>query len=101
MTPRLQLPDAGKARLAPAFLVIFAALVVAPQAVHAQPRPTRPEAIKLYAIQNATIVTVSGQTIDNGTVVVENGIISAVGQNVDILRPPVFIYSSLQVIESP
>jgi imidazolonepropionase-like amidohydrolase len=84
MTPRLQLPDVGKARLARAFLVILAALIVAPQAVQAQPRPTRPDAIKLYAIQNATIVTVSGQTMENGTVVVENGIISAVGQNVDI-----------------
>ena len=84
MTARLQLPDVGRARSPRALLVILAALIVAPQAVDAQPRPTRPAAIKLYAIQNATIVTVSGQTIDNGTVVLENGIISAVGQNVDI-----------------
>lgn len=55
-----------------------------PQAAHAQPRPTRPAAVSLYAIQGARIVTVSGETIDNGTVVIENGVITAVGRNVDV-----------------
>ena len=35
-----------------------------------------------YAITNAKIVTVSGATIDKGTVVIRNGLIEAVGANV-------------------
>lgn len=37
-----------------------------------------------FAITNARIVTVSGQTIENGTVVVQNGKIAAVGANVNV-----------------
>jgi imidazolonepropionase-like amidohydrolase len=37
-----------------------------------------------YAIQNARIVTVTGPVIENGTVVVANGKIAAVGANVSI-----------------
>jgi len=37
-----------------------------------------------YAIQGARIVTVSGQTISQGTVVVRDGVIQAVGANVDV-----------------
>jgi imidazolonepropionase-like amidohydrolase len=37
-----------------------------------------------YAIQNARLVTVSGSTIDNGTIVLEGGIITAIGRNVDV-----------------
>ena len=84
MRPRLQLPGTGKLWGARALLSLLVALVAAPQAANAQPRPTRPDNVRLYAIQNARIVTVSGQTIDNGTVVVENGIISAVGANVSV-----------------
>lgn len=39
-----------------------------------------------YAITNARIVTVSGATIDRGTVVIRNGLIAAVGANVN--APP-------------
>ncbi len=39
-------------------------------------------AIDTYSITNARIVTVSGSTIDRGTVVVRNGLIAAVGANV-------------------
>lgn len=35
-----------------------------------------------YAITNAKIVTVSGATIDKGTIVIRNGLIAAVGANV-------------------
>ncbi|MGB5014582.1 MAG: hypothetical protein WBO68_11210, partial [Pyrinomonadaceae bacterium] len=35
-----------------------------------------------YAITNAKIVTVSGATIDKGTVVIRNGLIESVGANV-------------------
>ncbi|MFT3745818.1 MAG: amidohydrolase family protein [Pyrinomonadaceae bacterium] len=38
-----------------------------------------------YAITNAKIVTVSGSTIDRGTVIIRNGLIDAVGAN---LQPP-------------
>lgn len=37
-----------------------------------------------FAIQNARIVTVSGATIENGTVLIENGKIAAVGANVSV-----------------
>ena len=40
-------------------------------------------AIDTYAITNARIVTVSGATIDRGTVVVRDGLITAVGANVN------------------
>ena len=53
-------------------------------ALEAQARPTRPDAPRHYAIQGARIVTVSGATIENGTVVVQNGLITAVGRNVTI-----------------
>src|SRR5919107_811517 len=39
-------------------------------------------AIDTYAITNARIVTVSGPTIERGTVVVRNGLIAAAGANV-------------------
>jgi imidazolonepropionase-like amidohydrolase len=37
-----------------------------------------------YAIRNAKIVTVSGATIENGTVVVRDGLIEAVGANLQV-----------------
>ena len=37
-----------------------------------------------FAITNARIVTVSGATIENGTVVIQNGKIAAVGSNVSV-----------------
>lgn len=39
-----------------------------------------------YAIRNARIVTVTGATVENGTVVISNGKIAAVGANVSV--PP-------------
>src|SRR5579872_3032056 len=46
--------------------------------VYAQPEPTS------YAIHNAKIVTVSGAVIARGTVVLRNGLIEAVGDNVAV-----------------
>jgi len=43
-------------------------------------------AIDTYAITNARIITVSGPTIERGTVVIRNGLIVAVGANVN--APP-------------
>ena len=48
----------------------------------AQPRPTHPEDVRLFAVTNARIVTVSGGVIESGTVVMDNGVISAVGAGV-------------------
>ncbi|MDA0312694.1 MAG: amidohydrolase family protein [Gemmatimonadetes bacterium] len=84
MRPRFQIPGLGKAWGARAIFGLLAAFVVAPQAAYGQPRPTSPVGVRLYAIQNARIVTVSGQTIDRGTVIVQNGIIAAVGSNVSV-----------------
>jgi imidazolonepropionase-like amidohydrolase len=53
-------------------LVALAVCAVAPVAASAQS----------YAITNAKIVTVSGATIDKGTIVVRNGLIDAVGANI-------------------
>jgi len=55
------------------------ALVVCSAMVFGQPQPTS------IAIRNAKIVTVSGPTIAKGTVVLRNGLIEAVGDNV---QPP-------------
>jgi imidazolonepropionase-like amidohydrolase len=55
-------------------LTTLAALVIAPAAVHAQD----------IAIRNATIITIANGDIENGTIVVRNGKISAVGRNVTV-----------------
>src|SRR5678816_1639031 len=39
--------------------------------------------IDTYALTNARIVTVSGATIERGTVVIRNGLIAAAGANVN------------------
>ena len=86
MKPRLQSAGASPVWSARIFMALVATFVAAPVAVSAQPRPDRPEAVSLYAIQGARIVTVSGQTIDNGTLIIENGLITAVGANVTVPR---------------
>ncbi|HSE22669.1 MAG TPA: amidohydrolase family protein [Pyrinomonadaceae bacterium] len=66
------------------FVTFSALLLVANQSLfftHAQR-----SGIDVYAITNARIVTVSGSTIDKGTIVVRNGLIAAVGSNVS--APP-------------
>ncbi len=83
MRLRQKLHGLGRAWSTRAFLVLIAVGIATPPPVWAQPRPTRPDAVSLYVIQGARIVTVSGQVIDDGTVVIENGIITAVGRNVE------------------
>lgn len=58
----------------------FAALATA---LDAQPRPTRPEGVRLYAVVNARIATVSNGVVEGGTVVVDDGVIGAVGSAVE------------------
>ncbi len=72
-----------------------AAVAAKPAVVAAKPGPSTFEPIRVpvtmpvggtasFAITNARIVTVSGPVIENGTVVVENGRITAVGSDVNI-----------------
>ena len=65
-------------------LVLAAGLALAPAALDAQPRPARPDAPGLSAIVNARVVTVSGAPLENATVVMEDGVITAVGAGVDV-----------------
>ena len=64
-------------------LALLAGLALAPAALDAQPRPARPDAPGLSAIVNARVVTVSGAALENATVVMEDGVITAVGAGVD------------------
>ncbi len=49
-----------------------------------QPAPERLRRAQAYAITNAAIYPVSGQVIQNGTVIIEGGKITAVGERVSI-----------------
>ena len=62
-------------------LIVASALLFLASNVNAQR-----SAIDTYAITNARIVTVSGPVIERGTVVIRNGLIAAVGANVN--APP-------------
>ncbi|MGD2154870.1 MAG: hypothetical protein PVG79_16515, partial [Gemmatimonadales bacterium] len=62
------------------------ALAVLPAAAAGQAPSATPNPPPYYAITNAHIVTVSGPVIENGTVVIANGLITAVGTNVTV--PP-------------
>ena len=46
--------------------------------------PALPKESNVYAVRNATIHTVTAGTIENGTIVVENGKITAIGRRVTI-----------------
>ena len=75
-------------------LVLFAAACVALGALQAVPggaqqtlpAGTRGVGTDIYAITNARVVTVSGPTIERGTVVVRDGLIAAVGASAAV--PP-------------
>ena len=83
-TPRLPLGRGFGGRvLATGALAVLAAL---PPVLSAQPRPTRPDGLSLYAVEGARIVTVSGSVVENGVVVVKDGLIASVGTNVEV--PP-------------
>lgn len=61
------------------FAAVFAAAIVLlnSEQIHAQR-----SALDAYAITNARIVTVSGETIERGTIVIRDGLIAAVGANI-------------------
>jgi imidazolonepropionase-like amidohydrolase len=64
--------------------VAAATAVVAPAALDAQVRMTVPPQSEPVAIQGATIHTVTNGVIENGTILFNDGLITAVGANVDI-----------------
>ena len=73
-------------RLLAATALVYGAGALAPPPAAGQIGVQRERnAPEVYAITNARIVTVAGPTIDKGTVVVRDGIISGVGANV---QPP-------------
>src|SRR5215510_13210293 len=53
-------------------------------ALYSSARFVSAQSSQTYAIRNARIVTVTGPVIENGTVVIANGKISAVGANVSV-----------------
>jgi imidazolonepropionase-like amidohydrolase len=67
-------------------LTFVLALGVLPATAAGQAPSDTPNPPPYYAITNARIVTVAGPVIENGTVVIANGLIAAVGANVDV--PP-------------
>ncbi len=67
-------------RLGVSLFSLAVGLLLIAEAAVAQ-RPSQPPEV---AIENARIVTVSGRIIDRGTVLMEDGLITAVGTNVDI-----------------
>ena len=69
-------------RVRPLVAALVALSFIFTSLVHAQQR----SAVDTYAITNARIVTVSGAPIDRGTVVIRDGLINAVGANVN--APP-------------
>jgi imidazolonepropionase-like amidohydrolase len=69
-------------RRMPALLAF--AILVAPGVSNAQVRMTVPPQAEPIALQGATIHTVTQGVIENGTIVFENGVITAVGANVTI-----------------
>lgn len=71
-------------RLLSLSLLAGALLAGAPIETEAQVRMTVPRQSQPIALQGATIHTVSDGVIENGTIVFENGVITAVGASVDI-----------------
>lgn len=67
-----------------AALMVAAATASVPQAAEAQVRMTVPPQAEPVALQGATIHTVTNGVIENGTILFENGVISAVGADVEI-----------------
>lgn len=84
MSPRLRIPRWPRPGSVGALVALALSLAALPPSAEAQPRPTRPDVPRHYAITGARVVTVSGQTLDNATVVVDDGVITAVGRNVSV-----------------
>ena len=80
-------PQTLKNQVLIALLCIFAGPLLAlmtPMTSHAQPLNEITAATGTFAIENATIVQRPGRVLNNATIVVRDGLIEAVGQNVSI-----------------
>ena len=66
------------------FALIGALSSTLPSSISAQDATSTPGATRTVAITNATIVVSPGRTLNNGTVVMRDGLIAAVGTNVSI-----------------
>lgn len=73
-----------RGRLLGSVLTAGAVFALGATATQAQVRMTVPPQSEPIALQGATIHTVSSGVIENGTIVFENGVISAVGADVEI-----------------
>lgn len=74
-------------RRRPALVLTTSALVgavFAPPSVDAQPRPEGPDPTGVHAIVDARVVPVSGAPMDGATVLIRDGVIAAVGTDVDV-----------------
>ncbi|MDG2282721.1 MAG: hypothetical protein P8L45_06345, partial [Longimicrobiales bacterium] len=67
-----------------AMTVVAAAVILAPSALNAQVRMTVPPQSEAIAIQGATIHTVTNGVIENGTIIFNDGLITAIGANLEI-----------------
>ncbi len=76
--------------------VLALAIVVAPSPSVAQVRMTVPPQAQPIALRGATIHTVTNGVIENGTIVFENGVITAVGADVTIPSGARVLFLSVQ-----
>ena len=67
-----------------AMTVAAAAAILAPAVLDAQVRMTVPPQAEPIAIQGATIHTVTNGVIENGTIIFNDGVITAIGADLDI-----------------
>ncbi|MCC5914428.1 MAG: amidohydrolase family protein [Balneolaceae bacterium] len=79
----LQIRRVGKS------ISLFAMLMILPLTIAAQSFTSPTDGMKVntpgvHAFTNATIITAPGETIENGALVIRDGVIEAVGSNVDI-----------------
>ena len=85
MNPGHRTPSSrGRIRAAAAGFALALATAWPPGALHAQVRMTVPPQSEPIALQGATIHTVSDGVIENGTIVFEDGIITAIGADVAV-----------------
>ena len=74
----------GKGVAALAALGLWPIAATAPAALEAQVRMTVPPQAEAIALRGATIHTVTSGVIENGTILFEDGVITAIGTDIDI-----------------
>ena len=70
-------------KITPLSVLLLAALLVPTSGIEVQTQP-QAQAPRVTAVRNATIVTVTRGTINNGTIVMRDGKIAAIGANVPV-----------------